>query len=332
MERKNIIYPSLIDNLPKDNFLFSVIGTDNDHFYNIIMNHYINMSTYYSHEYNNYYCIYKDSSVWNQFKSLDIVYFSRAYVEKNVEQVYDLFRELIFQGYCILSYVNKYYIPLYKNSYHRYHSTHEIMLYGYNDETQQFACQDYFCGTYETGKVNANDLLLALINYDQTNYLNYNASIVAIKKRESHFDIYNPYLLRSKLREEIENDYFSTEYVCTGVGIFDAMKSVLTNNISTWRPDTFTRFFQFIHDNVLLMSYRLKYLQSQYSISPSLFCLCDELKQKCKIYHRIFLKIELKENSLLVTKDILKPEYIDYLEKLKADYILLLKNIIAQIE
>ena len=65
----------------------------------------------------------------------------------------------------------------------------------------------------------------------------------------------------------IENDYYSTEYICTGVGIFDAMKSVLTNSISTWRPNAFRRFFQFLQDNVLLMSYNM---QSQYAIPPSM--------------------------------------------------------------
>lgn len=331
MEKQNIIYPSLIDNLPSDNFLFSVVGSDNEHFYSVIMNHYINMSSYYSHQYNNYYSLYKDSYMWNQFKNLDVVYFSRAYVEKNVDQVFNLFRNLIFEGYCILSYINMFYIPLYKSSYHQNHVTHEIMLYGYDDETQLFACQDYFSGIYEQGKVSAGDLLQAIKNYDETNYPDYSIGIVAIKRREPCLTMSSPYILRSKLIEEIENDYYSTEYICTGVGIFDAMKSVLTNDINTWRPDAFRRFFQFLQDNVLLMSYRLKYLQSQYSISPSLFCLCDGLKQKCRIYHNMFLKIELKEKTLLVTKDILKPEYIDYLEQLKMDYIFLLKNIIEQI-
>ena len=44
MKKQNIIFPSLIGNLPSDNFLFCVIGTDNEHIYSIIMNHYINMS------------------------------------------------------------------------------------------------------------------------------------------------------------------------------------------------------------------------------------------------------------------------------------------------
>lgn len=328
MRKQNIIYPSLINNLPSDNFLFSVVGTDNEHFYSIIINHYINMSSYYSHKYNNYYCLYKDSSMWSQFKDLDVVYFSRAYVEKNVDQVFNLFRHLIFEGYCILSYINKYYISAYKRVYNRHHVTHEIMIYGYDDDTQLFDCQDYFSGIYKQSKVSAEELLQAIKNYDETNYSDYSIGIVAIKKREPCQNISSPYILRSKLIEEIENDFYSSEYMFTGIGIFDAMKSVLTNDINTWRPDAFRRFFQFLQDNILLMSYRLKYMQSQYSFSPSLFSLCDELKQKCNIYHKMFLKIELQEKSFFVSKDILKPEYVYYLEQLKADYVILLKNII----
>ena len=80
---KKVMYTtrtSVVNHIPEDRFLFSAVGTDNDSFYEAIMEHFFEIRYLYNQDGNFIDYDFEDNTNWNSFKGVNVVYIAQDYL------------------------------------------------------------------------------------------------------------------------------------------------------------------------------------------------------------------------------------------------------------
>lgn len=324
-------YPTLLDHIPEDNFLFAVLGTDSEAFYQVIMEHYFCLRHYYKPQFNSIDIDYEDNKKWNAFNGLDVVYLAEDYVRRQQDTIVEVILDLLDSGYLLLTYVNEYYIPAYTHAYQKYHAEHTMLIGEYVSENDSYICQDYFSKQYGVAFVAKSDLLNAIKNMRETNCM-HNSGVVALKRKENYTYTFRPIFFLQQLNGMLNTFHNQTDH-SYGIGLFDAEKSVLLNNSPIWRPNTFRGLYQLLFDNIELMKYRIHFLYKHFRVfdKERFINACIDIQAKCKLYRNIFLKIELRDatTSITIPKDGYDiGKFIFYLDDIGDKYVKLINDLI----
>lgn len=285
---------SIINHIPSDNFLFSVLGINNDSFFEAIMEHFFEIKYSYKAWGNFIDFTFEDASNWSSFKGLNTIYLAQNYLDlisshTTMEKMVNNFLQLGFQ---ILVPVDVCYIDAY--NCHGHHKSHELNIVSIEDNNQAFLCKDFFGGVYKAMVISKYEILDAVCNYKDTYNEQWNGQetgLVALKRKERYVYQFQHRFFLNRLYNMM---YYKYDF-CTpsfGLGIFDAIKETHVNGVGYWRPSTTRRFYQFIADNIELIKYRLLYLNQINSAfrNIDLNLECDRIQKICILQRNKLLK------------------------------------------
>lgn len=299
---------SVINHIPEDRFLFSVLGTDNDSFYEAIMEHFFEIRYFYKKDGNFIDFDFEDNTNWNSFKGVNVVYIAQDYLNSLcfADKFESLLINLLERGYQVLVPVDIFYIDAYE--VRGFHFSHTLHIAGLARDGQGYYCQDFFRGFYRTELIPGNNILEAVCNYWKARYRNARGQenctgLAAIRRKQEFVYQFRPRVFLNRFEDMLNTDYdFRTPSY--GMGIFDAIIETHVNEEPFFRPSTTRKFYEFMDDNIELMKYRLGYLSSCDSTFAGEKFLekCGVLQKFCEQNRRQLVKYELARGRKLIVE------------------------------
>lgn len=301
---------AVINHIPEDRFLFSVLGTDNDSFYEAIMEHFFDIRYFYKEEGNFIDFDFEDNTNWNVFKGVNVVYVAQDYLNNLCfhDQFENMLTSLLERGYQVLVPVDICYIGAY--DIQGCHFSHTLHISGAGRDKEEYYCQDFFRGRYCMKRIPERDILEAVCNYWKLRYRNAQGQenctgLAALKRKQEYAYVFRPRVFQQRMENMLYMDpAFRTSSL--GLGIFDAIIETQSNEIPFWRPSSTRKFYEFMDDNMELMKYRLSYLRNcKDGFGEEEFLIkCCEIQKFCRQNRKYLAEYEIRHHRrLIVDKD-----------------------------
>ena len=310
-----------ISHHPGDDYLFSLISDQSDHFYEVVMDKYVRHRYSYSSARDYFSLKFHDEQNWSAFKSLEYFFMPRRLVEKNSDGLIQLVEELIDVGYLVFTYYNQFYVDINAN-YLTNHYPHELMLFGYDEDL--FFVKE-FLGGYRELVVKKIDFQKSIEKYDKTRYPRYDIGITGIRKKDNYKYSVN---INSVLREHaaLLSDKFAIDKDCDGIGIFDFELLLFDKDVSMCkdadRLNSLRLFFSYMKNSLKLLNARINFLD-EVSGKPNDILLreCKNITDRFSIYYGRVMKKRMKEIFKI-------DEFKEVIEKEKEAYRVLVERFI----
>lgn len=234
---------------------------------------------------------------------------------KQVENIIEFIKDKINHGYYVIIYLDEYYLPK-KAGYMKFHFLHQLMVYGYDNESQRLKTvafdrkQEFVSAEYEYSKI--------VKSYEEgkTYYelspiwvLNETVELIRPKGENSPYEFnlglfleeLKVYLLGqgeySKLRPN--NLETNGKQASFNFKVYDELIYHL-NNLIQGNPTMDYRYVHLMMEHKIIMYYRLKYIISNYSSNDDLVMLIEEysnLVKKMQVARNLFFKQVIAELS-----------------------------------
>lgn len=328
----------LINHIPEDNFLFSILGVDNDCFYEAIMEHFFEIRFVYK-SWGNYIDFdFEENTNWNSFKGMNVVYFAQNHLDYlcRCGKFKEILISLLRQNYQILVPIDMHYIKSYLCDSHH---SHYLYILRFNQKENFLLCRDFFQNRYMEKWIPEQEVFQAIYNYGETNFRDVRnqkdtTGLAALKKKEGFLFQFRPRIYIKRLSDMLNFDY-DFESQSYGLSIFDALIETHMNHVPYWRPSTSRRFYQFIKDNLELMKHRLTYLyktDTRFAINEYIM-RCEQLQKYCGAKRNQILKYEIRcRNEMIVEKGDDVRKMTDSLKFLRDEVVSLVKEMLRLAE
>lgn len=328
---------SVINHIPEDRFLFSVLGTENDSFYEAIMEHFFEIRYFYRKDGNFIDFDFEDNTNWNSFKGANVVYIAQDYLNHLcfTDRLEAEFAFLLEKGYQILVPVDIFYVGAY--GVHGFHLSHTLHISGLARDGQGYYCQDFFRSFYKTELIPRSNILEAVGNYWKLGYRNTRGQenctgLAALKRKEKFVFQFRPRIFLNRFENMLNMDY-DFETPSYGLGIFDAVIRTQTNEIPFFRPSAVRKLYEFTDDILEIMKYRLVFLKGCDGMfaADRLLEKCGELQKLCEQNRRHMVRYELSRGrQLIMDKDETVKDMTVPLARLKEEVAALIRQILDQ--
>lgn len=255
--KKIQLYEPAIHTIPEDTLVFSMVEQGSPEYYKLIMENYVSFTTFYDD-------VHKET--WLRFQNYlnweTIGLFSSFFMPRDIYQPFpdklSLLRQLLDEGYCLMTFYDQYYISTYGGGHH----SHTMAIYGYDDATSTLFCKDYVGSRFTDMEAPYGEYCNSVENY------NFSADAQLGFARLGLFGIrINPqWQPPDIMKTKMELEGFLHTNICTknnmGVGIFKTLLRDLEEASSPEKFDTrhWYEISYFLREGALLMSQRLDYL------------------------------------------------------------------------
>lgn len=319
---KNIlpVNDPIISFVPQNNYIFSILGEGHPLFYEYIFSNYIQIAFDYNYSWAALRTRFYDDYFYNYMKNqcLQCVTVTKEMFPVIGESPIGMITSLIDLSYYISININVNCIKEYDN---KKHMSHELMIYGYDSDTNEFFIRDFFSGVYRSGKCSFDELIDGIENYHLTNEQFMYDGFLAIKSRENYTPKINLIEFANQLHALVNSEY-SMRDISFGLSWFDAIIYLLNNDKEHLFVLSLTNSIHFIQQHIILMRKRTIYLYDNsildYRFTTQLNGLesyVAQTKNKCM---KIYVKGGYEE--MLPFNDTQKEFFIGAFIKIRDDY------------
>ena len=275
-----------------------------NHFVNIFINNDGIFDNFYDRNMFFYVCL------WLQVNQI-----RREVVLRICHRITDYVKALLAEGFYVYAAGNTEHIPAYHN---KHYWTHNLFVYGYDDELQLFYISDFFVnGKYERATCSYDELELALQTSNMNRY--FVNLIYGIKLKEIEY-VFEVELLREMLNEHLESknlfckyrtrqdeEYYSNKCGNTynhfsyaemksryyfGLSLYDKVLEMLNNNSSKLK-----RPLDLLYEHKIMMNSRIEYMnQNGYISNEDYIALsekCEKLIYKTLLARNLWIKYSM---------------------------------------
>lgn len=329
MEIKNKTYEPYISYIPQDNFIFSIL--DEKKMEDFILENYLDIYSIkidrcydYIYRFSNFYSSITQSK---NFK-FDIINYET--IKNNNINITEFIKKKILNNYCLLVSVDISKIDVYKKDEIIYH---EVMIFGFNDNLNEFYIKDFFDGNiYKESKCYFSEMEEAFSSFSKKDHSNF-GGIICLKNNESK-TINNKtidlkkilYMLKNfmayKLNDNEEKNY--------GFSIFYAFIKQLEIEQVDYAPFNFILDkLCFIRAHIMLMKVRINSLLYISEDLNSYLDKINDLINEITLTINKTIKCMIKNNCYIIKRDSFIREEIN---EIISEYKIIINNFINVIE
>lgn len=312
----------MVNWLPADNYLFSVLQNSQIHYEKFVLENYIQMECNLNFGYA--INIFSDMYQYNNFECFEIVQFNLNQLDLFSTDIKQIIKKAIDYGYNFLIPVDTFFISQYSTA-NKFHASHEINVCGYYDDF--FIAQDFFdFKKYKRQNCLQTEVERAIINYNKVEHISPNYNIVGLKLKDINtIQDFNIKKFYDGLKNFMSWDKPVSD-IYYGIAWFDGIIADLNEN--KYR-DFRVLEMQFLLEHISLMMFRLKYLIQKRNIKflQDILESCMMLYNEVENYKLKLLKITYQEDWNQSKDDNIRRNSIEKLKELKNKYGILLLNI-----
>jgi hypothetical protein len=342
MEKVLNLANPIISTLPYDNHLLAIIGTL-DYSYPWVMSNYIQLCAHCADEDDMCLCFYKISK-WNNCpyvikRSLDAYFINKEYFN-----IIDFIENAIEFGYYVVLTINMNYITQYNVNFTNYH---QMMVYGFNNETHQLNIADFFQGYYSYTTCSYEEFKRSYYSIDRNSFIDISDNqtidlLLPYPMKNTDIDNYYSavrgysleviktllsdylYSYNTNLRYGIDNNQKCAYGVKYNFGI--SVIDILTKHVSDMVLGEMTisvRSLHIFYEHKKLMVERLKFIkEKERKDLSSLIENYDEVLKLSLLIRNIGIKYNMTKRMNLKL-------FLDYLEQIKDKEETNIKKIIS---
>lgn len=296
--------PPIISNVPRDNFIFTVLNNSKNVLDTFILHNYIDTLSIYNEGSRDFYFRFRDAI--NCFVQKNYFLFSfiaREIIEPD-NNVIHIIKKFINSNFYVLVNIDCFYI---KNYNANHHHSHEIMIFGYDDDLRLFYVKDFFDGKlYTSSECTYSEFSTAFKSYKEHNFIAYYDGVLALKLNPNP-DLSIDYTgIRTTLINYSNALFYNNAKRNYGISIFDAVEYQLSDERNHGAPVSFLIVkFNFIRDNIILMKMRIDFFSKIYSyeFSDEKVAL-DNLIKRVENLTNIFLKKFMEHKRFDIHEDV----------------------------
>lgn len=257
----------IIKHYPENAYIFSILGLS-EAFYKTIFESFYSINIWRNNNVkngeNSVAFEYIDNNNWSNLHSFDYLYLPSNIVENFNNKCIPVFQYLISHEYYILCYIDEYFISSYK-AYYKTHISHNLMIYGFDNEKKVFLCADFFGRNFMSSEIREIEIEEAVTQYNKYCHTKSPIGWVGLKKKqEVSFTI--DFLQIKENLTSMQTNYANTYFSCHGIGtLLFEKKIIMMDNLSVADYKMVWRFWHLIYETLILMHYRINYLQNFYN-------------------------------------------------------------------
>ncbi|WP_124066119.1 hypothetical protein [Clostridium sp. E02] len=241
---------------------------------------------------------------------------SREFIRKKWDNITDFLIDGINSGYYIYLVVDKFFVPVYEDQYMKYHTYHDIMVFGYNIQNQKFNVADFFKNSkYSYEESEFSKVAEGYYASDEFDWLH---GVILLKKDKSYQPNFNTNILKnyindyltsynSNARTILINTWLNNKEYAFGLQVYDVLenhlKEILSRNVEfDIRP------YHVLWDHKRMILLLIKYLfKKGYLQNADYFYLGFILvEKKTLILRNLLLKYKFSQNKGLIEKAMIK--------------------------
>lgn len=262
-------------------------------------------------------------------KWLEVQKNSEEYVDKNCPNIIEYVKSLIDNNYYVHMMINYKYLSRSRYSRRNIDRNHDILIYGYDDDTKFLYCSDFMFETnkYTFSQCTFDELEKAYysqVDKEKTSYLNHSIYSYKVKSDcDYEYHIKNiMYWIKQYLNSESPEywngyNFCNRENIMWGISYHDAL---LHSLLTVGDRNIDVRFFYLLKDHKKMMCERLLFIERFNS----------NVREYISEYEEIYSKMTLIVNMVIkynmVHKDDMVNNIVDKLKEAKnMEYVVLTK-------
>ena len=280
-------------------------------------------------------------NVLNLIKFCPVIHptvYQRKLIDKAYEDIVDFFIEQVDEGKCLYYLTHTFEISEYGDYLNTSHSrNHDIMIYGYDKQTQVFLCSDFFTGPYTHKEISFDSIRIGYYNIEMTDDFDWLWGVIALESPQNaiyDLDIHNvvQYLIDyingfdPVKHNKIIDFAFDKDKHRFGIDVYAEiqkyLKYILDNDFTADK-----RGFHTLYDHKQILLGLVNYLSKYGYLNNSSIHIINvtELRDRALIIRNYILKY-----NVTMDKKVLK-FVIRRLEELKVFELAVIQNIINDI-
>lgn len=303
MKKKLQVYEPIINFVPQNNFIFSILEENTHCFKQYIFENYIQTCCFYQPEWkaliSRFADDYNRSFIKN--KCLECLFVSKESFALLLPNIIDYIINTINLGFYISLNINMFYIAEYNI---KKHLPHEVMIYGYCIEDKIFYIRDFFQDTYRNGCCTFDELRNAVQYYDLANIYYPYAGLLGIKPNDKQHISIDFMHFCTQLYTWL-NGILNIRSVSYGVSWFDALSFLLENDGDNMTISSFIMSIYFISQHILLMIKRTDILADIFK--KEIFILISDslrqLQKNVQLMKNKYIKISFHQTKYIFNEN-----------------------------
>ncbi|WP_270564244.1 hypothetical protein [Clostridium beijerinckii] len=240
---------------------------------------------------------------------------SRELIKRKWDTLTNFLIDSIDLGYYIYLVVDKFFIPAYEDQYMKYHSYHDIMIFGYNVEDQNFNIADFFKGSKYYYSVSAFSKIEE--GYQSSEEFDWLHGVILLKEDKSYQpnfsinilkDFINDYLAsyNSNARTILINTWLNNKDFAFGLQVYDVLENhlkELSNNIDSFDIRPYHVLWD--HKKMILLLIKFLFKKGYLKNADYFYSEFALLEKKILILRNILLEYKITTKKYLINKVIL---------------------------
>lgn len=316
----------LLNSLPRDNHIFTILNNNKKILELFIFHNYIDSIIIYDKKSHDYYMRFEDSTkIFIDNRYFNFSFISREILTFSQLNICDMIVYLINLGYYILLPIDTNIINSYKE---KMDFSHELMIVGYNQVEKYFFINDFFDGVrYTTKKCSFEEIIESFSSHYKKNFKSKYDGLLAVKLKTDYDEKIDYLEIKNKLEKYLKLNFKKESNKNYGISIFDTIIEQLTNPINYYAPlDFLKNKLNFIKNTINLMIIRTNLIDeaSKGIIKDGLI----KLLKRIEFLLNLCLKYIIKDvkSSTNVNK-----KFIDEISNIKIEFIIVMNNFLKAI-